>query len=195
MNAYVYLENFSAKSGGKWCTKPVAIEYFDFVEYRSCPINHKWPDLAECLQSEWQPRSAWLPHLQVGESLTEAIELTKAERSGACVWAALVIAAAYASVPVAGGSLDCPSSSDEGPAASPDAPGKRRRGGRSGGASGSASGSSRGGKVTRVPRQPMLSILEAAARGRSVRNTFLNSTPAPSRALTVGSAASMGIAV
>ena len=154
MNCYVLLGNFSVKSGGKWCSKAAAQDYFEFVKYRACPINHQWPDLAKCLNSEWQSRSAWLPHLKSGKSLTEAIEATKSERSGMWVWATPVVASAYTSVAGSdGGALEYPSSGDEGPSGWKTAGSKRRNRPRSGGGS-SSTGPAKASRVTHTPNQP-----------------------------------------
>ena len=152
MNAYTLLGNFKVPGGAVWCSKAAAVEYFEFVKYRACPINFKWPELAKCLNSEWQSRAAWLPHLQAGKSLTEAIELTKAERQGAWVWATPVVAAAYTSVAGADGSADAPSSADEGPSGWPRASGRKRN--RSSRARSSNSGAGSRARVAHPPGAP-----------------------------------------
>ena len=75
-----------------------ARDYFEYVRFGVCPVSGDYPDLKQCLNSEWQARASWLPHLRAGKTLTEAIELTVSERHGAWAWATSVVAAQYANV-------------------------------------------------------------------------------------------------
>ena len=93
MDAYVLAGNFKAQNGRTWCSKQAAHDYFEYVRFRVCPVSGDYPDLKQCLNSEWQARASWLPHPRAGKTLTEAIELTVSERHGAWAWATSVVAA------------------------------------------------------------------------------------------------------
>ena len=99
LGACCLVGNFKVKGNGiKWAAKEELHDYPMFVKIRTCPASGDWPELTDCLASDYACRAAWLQHLRAGKTLTEAIRLTVSERAGNWSWTVPNVASQYASL-------------------------------------------------------------------------------------------------
>ena len=87
-----------ASTGERWCDKKDSHSYYIYTKVRVCPAIGGSPLLKRCLETEYQARFLWLPHLRAGKSMSEAIRRTEAERAGLWVWTTPSVCSQYANI-------------------------------------------------------------------------------------------------